>query len=243
MADLKGKVAVITGATGSIGSAISLELIANGAELHLIGRDFKKIRIDHKSDDPAGSNVTCHKADLSKQKNIISLLEQLSADLFRVDLLIHSIGVIRYGGIEETTMDDFQRQFDVNVRAPYLITQGLLELIKKTRGQIVFINSSSGKVAGEKTGTYSATKFALKGIADSLRREVNGDGVRVISVFPGRTAGKMQEYVHKCEKRRYEPKKLLQPSDIAQSVLTTITLPPTAEITDVHIRPFIDSSK
>ena len=240
MTDLKGKVAVITGATGAIGSAISHVLNANGAELHLVGRNFKDFRIDDTNDNPAGFNVVYHKADLSRKKNIFSLLGQLSADLPRVDLLIHSIGIIRYGGIEETTINDFQRQFDVNVRAPYLVTQGLLELIKRTRGQIVFINSSSGKVAGEKTGAYSATKFALKGIADSLRREINSDGVRVISVFPGRTAGKMQEYIHRCENRRYEPDKLLQPSDIAQSVLTTITLPPTAEITDVHIRPFID---
>ena len=74
-------------------------------------------------------------------------------------------------------------------------------------------------------------------MADALRAELNPDGVRVLSVFPGRTASRMQEAVHRGEGRPYRPEALLQPADVAEAVLAALRLPPTAETTDLHIRP------
>jgi NADP-dependent 3-hydroxy acid dehydrogenase YdfG len=87
-------------------------------------------------------------------------------------------------------------------------------------------------------GQYAATKHALKAITDSLREEVNSDGIRVLSVFNGRTATPMQAAVHAVEGRAYCPEKLIQPDDIASVVIHALSLPGTAEITDVQIRPF-----
>jgi len=111
-------------------------------------------------------------------------------------------------------------------------------MIKSRRGQIVFVNSSVGLIARANVGQYAATKHALKAIADSLREEVNADGVRVLSIFPGRTATPMQELVHKMEGRVYQPERFTQPEDIAQVVINTLALPRTAEVTDISIRPF-----
>jgi NADP-dependent 3-hydroxy acid dehydrogenase YdfG len=106
------------------------------------------------------------------------------------------------------------------------------------RGQIVFINSSVGLTAKRPDiGQYAATKHALKAIADSLREEVNPKGLRVLTVYLGRTATPMQETISRQEGRAYHPETLLQPEDVASVVLNALMLPPTAEVTDISIRP------
>jgi short-subunit dehydrogenase len=130
------------------------------------------------------------------------------------------------------------QQFGVNVRGPYALTQAFLPLLRSSRGQIVFINSTAGLSAGPNVGQYAATKHALKAITDSLREEVNPDGIRVLSIFNGRTATPMQAAVHVAEGRDYCPEKLIQPDDVASVVVHALSLPKTAEITDVQMRPF-----
>lgn len=109
--------------------------------------------------------------------------------------------------------------------------------MRSCKGQIVFINSSAGLNARADVGQYAATKHALKAIADSLREEVNADGVRVLSMFLGRTATPMQDAVHKMEGKEYHPECLIQPEDVAAVVVNALSLPRTAEVTDIHIRP------
>ena len=111
------------------------------------------------------------------------------------------------------------RQYQTNVRAPFVLTQALLPMLKARRGQVVFVNSSSGIVAKPMSSQYDSTKHALKAIADSLRGEVNAHGVRVLSVYLGRTASEMQERIHRIEEKPYRPELLLQPEDVA-SVIT-----------------------
>jgi NADP-dependent 3-hydroxy acid dehydrogenase YdfG len=112
-----------------------------------------------------------------------------------------------------------------------------LPMIKSRQGQIVFINSSAGSNARACVSQYAATKNALKAIADSLRAEVNIYGVRVVSVFPGRTATPMQEMIHRMEGKAYHPELLMQPENVAEMVIKTLSLPRTAEVTDILMRP------
>lgn len=112
-------------------------------------------------------------------------------------------------------------------------------MIKSGNGQIVFINSSVGLKAGANVSQYSATKYALNAVADSLREEVNICGIRVLSVFPGRTATPMQEFIHKMQSNTYQPERLLQPSDVAKVVINALSLPRSAEVTNISIRPMI----
>jgi NADP-dependent 3-hydroxy acid dehydrogenase YdfG len=114
----------------------------------------------------------------------------------------------------------------------------LLPMLRSRHGQVVFINSSVGTRAPANVGQYAATKHALKAIADSLRDEVNADGMRVLSVFLGRTATPMQAAIYEMEGRTYRPELLLQPEDVAAVVINALTLPRTAEVTDISIRPF-----
>src|SRR5205823_14512582 len=113
----------------------------------------------------------------------------------------------------------------------------MLPMLRASRGQVVFVNSSSGIRAKPFSSQYDATKHALRALADSLRDEVNGDGIRVLSVYLGRTASEMQARIHATTNKPYRPELLLQPEDIAAIVLSALSLPRTAEVTDMHIRP------
>ena len=83
-------------------------------------------------------------------------------------------------GLPRARITDFELQYRTNVLAPYALTQALLPMLAAYRGQIVFVNSSAGLAAPENLSQYAATKHALKAIADSLRKEVNPDGIRVL---------------------------------------------------------------
>jgi NADP-dependent 3-hydroxy acid dehydrogenase YdfG len=122
---------------------------------------------------------------------------------------------------------------------PYILTQGLLPLVRERMGQIVFLNSTAGLTSRANVGQYAATKHALKALADGLREEVNRDRIRVLSVYPGRTATQMQQQLHAVEGRLYHPDRLLQPGDVASVVVNALCLPRTAEVTDINIRSMI----
>jgi len=233
------QIAVITGASSGIGRAIALGLAAQGAKLCLVGRQLETLEAVAKSARNHTSNVKCYRADLTLDEDIRAVASHLQRDFGQIDLLIHSAGVISLGRSDSAPLAEFDRQYRTNVRAPYALTQALLPMLRLRQGQIVFINSSAGVSASANVGQYSATKFALRAIADSLRQEVNADGVRVLSVYPGRTAGLMQASVHKMEGKAYHPERLMQPEDAARMVIQALSLPRSAEVTEIFMRPMI----
>lgn len=220
---LTGRIAVVTGASSGIGAAIALALAEAGARVHALGRH------------PGSPPLIWHSVDLAKDAAITDFTT--GRGTLPLDILIHSAGLLTSGPVATTPIADFDRQAQINLRAPYLLSQGLLPGLRAARGQIVFVNSSVWGNARPGMSGYSASKYALKALADCLRAEVNPDGIRVLSVFPGRTASRMQAEVHATQGAPYAPEALLQPADIAASVLGALALPDTAEITDLHIRP------
>lgn len=237
-----GKVAIVTGASSGIGKAIALGLAAKGARLCMIGRKLESLEGVAEKIQAIGPPPLCYCADVILDADIRQLKASLQQDVETIDILVHGAGVISFGTVEQASLEDFDRQYQTNVRGPYMLTQALLPALKMHRGQIVFINSSAGHCARANVGQYAATKHALKAIADSLREEVNADGVRVLSVFLGRTATPIQAAIHSMEGKAYRPELLLQPEDVAEAVVAALCLPRTAEMTDVHIRPMNKTS-
>jgi len=147
-------------------------------------------------------------------------IARFAATQTRVDILVHSAGVFTGEAVAQ-----------VNARAPELLTRALLPLLK----QVVFINSSVALRSD--AGPYADSKRALKAFADRLRDEVNPAGVRVLSVYLGRTATPMQARIYEQERRPYQPERLLQPADVAAVVVNALQLPRTAEVTEISVRP------
>lgn len=232
------RVAIVTGAGSGIGMAIARALAQGGAVVYLVGRRQSSLETLRAELVGAGHRAEVCACDLGDDDDIHRLRNRLETERGRVDILVHSAGTISLGAIESAPIGDFDKQYRINVRAPYLLTQAMLPLVKLAQGEIVFINSSAGHHTREQIGAYAASKHALRAIADTLRMEVNASGVRVLSVYPGNTATAMQDTVQDYTGKRLENEYLLQPDDIASTVMNALLLPRTAEVTDVQIRPF-----
>ncbi len=237
----RGKVALVTGASGGIGGAVSLAYARLGGSVFLCGRSAGRLEAVARLIEGLSTVATVCPCDLAREDDLRRLSERVRDQAQRLDLLVHAAGHYVAGRVAETPTADVDALFATNVRAPYFLTRELLPLLRQSRGQIVFINSSV--VYGSEPGVaaYSMTKHALKGFADHLRAEVNGDGIRVLSVFPGRTATSMQERIFAKERKPYDPARLLQPDDVAMSVIDALSLPHTAEIMEIRIRPELKS--
>ncbi|HZD41149.1 MAG TPA: SDR family NAD(P)-dependent oxidoreductase [Terriglobales bacterium] len=236
-APLAGQVAVVTGATSGIGNAIARRLASEGATLCALGRRQEALDMLVRTVGAPGGKSFGYPLDLSVPEQIEEFASSFARECGQLDILVHSAGVIALGSMESSSVAQLDWHWNVNVRAPYALTRALLPMLKARHGQIVFINSSAAGAATAVSGQYAASKHALGAIADSLRQEVNDDGIRVLNVFVGRTATPMQAAVHASEQRAYLPEKLIQPDDVASVVAHTLGLPRTAEVTAIHMRP------
>jgi len=234
--------AVVTGAGSGIGRAIVLELAKSGVACCLVGRNLSKLEEVGHLTATVGVKSILTVADLNDLDAVAALAQTIRSSAGgRIDCLVHSAANMSLSRVEDSTVEEFSRLMTVNVLAPFALTKQLLPEICANRGQIVFVNSSVVNYPAPGTVTYAATKHALKGLADGLRQEVNALGVRVISVFPGRTATPLQASLCELEGREYVPCSLLQPEDVAAMVAQALALPLTAEVTDILIRPAIKS--
>jgi NADP-dependent 3-hydroxy acid dehydrogenase YdfG len=237
--DLAGRVALVTGASQGIGSAIAAALVAEGMRVWMVARSRESLE---RLTAEAGRGATAYPVDLTDRQARHDLLEALMQAEGRLDVLVNNAGVIHLGSTEEATEEQFAEQLAANVLAPYTLTQACLPMLRASRGEIVFVNSSAGKSANASMGQFSATQHAMRAVADALRAEVNADGVRVLVVYPGRTATPRQAAMHEAESRQYQPERLMQPSDVAEVIVCALRLPRTAEATEISLRPMLKTT-
>jgi NADP-dependent 3-hydroxy acid dehydrogenase YdfG len=231
----RAKTVVITGATSGIGRAITHAFSAAGAKLFLIGRSDRKMATVAKSV-PRRQLLGFALADLTREADLDRLTDQLGKTLKRIDVLVHSAGDHRRTDLADASLRDFDALFQVNVRAPFALTQRLLQQLSRARGQIIFLNSSVVRGSGDGVAAYKATKHALQGMADSLRRDLNDRGIRVSSVYPGQTATPQMKRIYSQRGAKYAPAKLMSARDVAAAAVMLASLPRGMEVTDIHIR-------
>lgn len=230
--------AVLTGGSSGIGRAVALRLAGPGALLHLPGRSADALERTRREVAAAGAEAVTHRLDLADDAAVVEWSRGLELP-DGLDLLVHAAGAIRLVELAEATAEDFRLHFTVNVEAPFLLTRELLPALRRAGGQVAFVNSTSGRTEpGTGSGLYAASKHALRVLAEVLRKEENRRGVRVLSLFPGRTATPMQERVVAAEGGVFRPERLLQPEDVAAALVHALSMPRTAEVTDLALRPF-----
>jgi short-subunit dehydrogenase len=223
---------VITGAGSGIGAALARRLHDRGDELVLMVRDAGRAR-EISARFPGASTLV---GDLGQPGRLSWALSKQQLPE-RVDTLIHVAGVVDLGRVGDLPPARWEEQLAVNLVAPAELTRLLLPLLRASRGQVVFVNSGAGLRANAEWGAYAASKHGLKALADALRAEEAEHGVRVASVYPGRTATRMQERVHQQEGADYVPERFIDPESVATTILTALDLPRDAQITDLSVRP------
>jgi short-subunit dehydrogenase len=233
----ENKCAIVTGASSGVGKSIAVALAREGAAVTLLGRDESRLEATAGSFSAESRKAQIFTAEFCDNDSVAFLSKILRRTFSTVDFLIHSAGMIKPGPFASASLDDLDMHYRCNVRAPVALTQGLLLALKAAKGTIVFINSTVVDHARSGVSQYAASKHALKAIADSLRDEVNKDGVRVLTLFLGRTATPMQEQLSRDEQRQYDPGRLIQPSDVADLVVNALASARTVELTNAYLRP------
>lgn len=229
--------ALVTGAGSGIGRAIALALAVDGAEVCLSGRTLAKLEATARSVASGAPKPRIMPADLTREAD----LQRLARELPELEILVMAGGEYVSGPVAETPVSAVDTLYDANVRGNYALTQAVLPALRKQRGSLVFINSSTGQGARPGVVPFSATNHALKALADGLREELAADGVRVLSIYPGRTATPRLEAVYAQKGQVYKPELLLQPEDVAEVVLSALRLSENAEVTDISLRPHLKS--
>ena len=220
--------ALVTGASRGIGAAVARAL-APSHELLLGGRDVEALeRVAAELPDarPWPVELTDARA-----------LAAATAGIQRMDVLVHCAGIGLLGTVEHTPAEVWRRQFEVNVVAVAELTRLLLPALRRSRGQVVLLNSGAGHAARPGWASYAASKFALRAFADALRAEEAEHGIRVTSVHPGRVDTEMQRGVVAHEGGEYRPGSYLRPDSVAAAVLFAATAPADVHLTEVVLRP------
>ena len=235
---LEGQIALVTGASSGIGRAIALDFAGCGAEVCLVARRLEalqEVRKEVVNREGGQAHVQC--ADLTQDNEVGELCAAIQARFSHLDILVLCAGVIFHATTEQATLEQLDLQYRSNVRGHYAMIQALLPLLRRQRGQIVFVNSSMAtRQSRGGVGQFVATQYALRAMADSLRDEVNADGIRVLSIYPGRTATPRMPSLFKKEGRPYRPELLMQPEDVATMITHSLCMPRTAEVTDISMR-------
>lgn len=221
-------IALVTGASRGIGAAVARSL-SSTHDLLLGGRDAAALQT--LADELPGAlpwpvELTNHAA-----------VAEAVTGIDELDVLVHSAGLVELAAVADATSDSWRRTFELNLFAVTELTRLLLPALRAAKGHVVLVNSGSGLSARPNWGAYAASKFALRAFADVLRAEESANGLRVTSVFPGRTATDMQRELRAQEGGGYEPEKYLRPESVAGPVVSAVRAGSDAHLTEIIIRP------
>jgi NADP-dependent 3-hydroxy acid dehydrogenase YdfG len=216
--------ALITGASGGLGAAIATA-IAPTHTLLLGGRPSP--RLDQLAE---RLGATTWPLDLSDIDSLAASTEVID----ELDVLVHNAGVAFPDHLADSEIEDWRKTFEVNVIGAVALTQALLPALRQAEGQVIFINSGAGLNAHPDMASYSASKFALRAVADSLRAEE--PRLRVTSLHPGRIATEMQRRLREFEGGEYDESAYLRPETVADVVAKVISTPPDGHVHQVVFR-------
>lgn len=217
----------VTGASSGIGQVLARRLRDRGDHLYLTARHQRRAE-ELRAEFPDSTVLV---ADLEDTHPTPSAVPEV------LDGVVHAAGVVNVAPLADTEPEWLWRTVHVNLLSPMYWTRILLEPVRRGQGTHVFVNSGSGLRANPHWAAYSASKFGLRGFADSLRAEEAEHGVRVTSVYPGRTATAMQELVHDQEGKDYDPGEWLRPETVVDAILGVLDLSEDATVPDLTIRP------
>lgn len=214
--DLNGAVALVTGASGGIGAAVSVALRRRGACLLVHGRGGPGLdRLAEEID------ATPLAVDLTDADGASRLADKAIAVHGSVDVLVHCAGIGQYGAFEELGAGRLDRLIDVNLRSPLQLTRSMLpQMLGARRGHVAFVASIAGLTGVAREAVYSATKAGLIGFADSLALELAGTGVTVSAICPGPVdTGFFAARGARYERRLPRP---IHPARVAEDVVSAI---------------------
>ena len=229
------KTALITGATQGIGRATAFAFGRAGYRVGICSRTEAKVRQVVEELRQGGIEAAGAAADVGQPEQVSRATEELIGRLGEIDVLVNNAGVLIAKPFEELTLDDWDTMMSTNVRSLYLMTRAVLPAMRRRReGSIVNVASLAGRNGFAGGTAYAASKHAVLGFSRSLMLEVRKDNIRVIAICPGSVATSM---LQEQPMLKAEPQRILQPDDVAATIVHAVGLPDRAMVSELDIRP------
>lgn len=245
---LAGKVALITGGGTGIGEAAAVALAAAGVKVAITGRRQDRLDAVVAAIAAAGGLAVTIRSDASIEGDAFDAVEKAVQAFGRLDIVVNSAGVNEAGGIQSLDLDGWRKVIDINLWGTiYTCKAAVPHLQAAGGGDIINISSTAGRRAAGVFASYATSKHGVNGFTESIRQELGGDNIRVAVVEPGATeteiassvsdpqwAAMMQQHVSK--------QGAMQASDIADAIIFILSLPRRANVSQILIRPTIDTA-
>jgi NADP-dependent 3-hydroxy acid dehydrogenase YdfG len=229
---LKGKVALVTGASRGIGLAIARKLADMGARVSVCARDEKRLESVASEFRRNGHAVLAVAADVSRSADIARLVQKTEESLGPVELLVNNAGFGAFGPAYEANEETWDSMLDTNLKAAFLLSKAVAPgMIARRSGQIINIASLAGKSAFAGGAIYCASKWGLLGFTQCLAEDLRPHGIRVSAICPGSVATDFSPHAGK------DTTKMLQPGDIAHAAEMLVTQEPQSFISEILLRP------
>jgi len=235
---------MVTGASSGIGRAVALSLAAEGVRLALVSRRLDPL-VEMKHDiDSRGGSAFALAVDLRDESQILFAFRAVQRELGGVDILVNSAGLGHDAPLINGSTEHFREMLETNVLALAVMTREAIADMRArdVAGQIVHVSSLSAYRVQHKTGMYSATKHAVRALAEGLRQELRAldSPIRVACVSPGDTETEFVERMYRSKRIAAELKpsyRQLDAADVAEAVMYILHAPPHVDVNDLLIRP------
>lgn len=182
---MKDKVVMITGASSGIGYAASLKFIEAGATVVAVGRSEKELNALREEAAELDGTIRVHLADVREEKQVDRLVGEVSQQSGRLDVLVNCAGIIQNGSVESTTLDDWDKMIDINLRSVFNLIQKSLPLLESAKGNVVNVSSVAGVRAFPNLLAYCVSKAAVDQLTRCAALDLAPKGIRVNAVNPG----------------------------------------------------------
>ena len=224
MQKITGKNAIITGAGRGIGRATAIAFAKEGIHVGLIGKTAANLEKVAEELREYGVNVSLAAADVSDNASVIAAVDHVKSELGPIDILINNAGIGKFGKFLELSPEEFKHIIDVNLMGMYYVTRAVLpEMIERQTGDIINISSTAGQKGAPVTSAYSASKFGVLGLTESLMLEVRKHNIRVSALTPSTVATDLAFEENLTDGN---PDKVIQPEDLAEMMVAQLKLHP-----------------
>ena len=182
---MTNKVAIVTGASSGIGRATAVLLARNGADVVALGRNENELNSVRDAAGDGNGSVKIHLGDITETSQVDRLISETVAHFGRIDILVNAAGIIKSGNIENTTLDDWDKMMNINLRSVFYVTQKCVPHLEATKGNIVNVSSVTGTRAFPNVLAYCVSKAAIDQLTRCTALELAPKGIRVNAVNPG----------------------------------------------------------
>jgi NAD(P)-dependent dehydrogenase (short-subunit alcohol dehydrogenase family) len=229
---LAGRVALVTGASRGIGLAIARRVGRMGARVAICGRDRMAVDRAARGLNEERVEALGVAADVASSRDVAAMVARVNERFGEIEILVNNAGVGAFAPVHELSQEDWDRVIGTNLTGVFLVTRAVApQMIRRRSGHVINISSLAGKNAFAGAAAYCASKWGLQGLTYCMAEDLRGYGIRVSVICPGTVQTEFSPHAGK------DPKKMLQPDDVAHAVAMLLTQAPQSFISEVLLRP------